>query len=325
MKSVLVATLCLFAAFAVLPVESAERTFPTRTVRIIVPASQGTGADIVARLIGQRLSEVWGQPVVIENKDGASGSIGAAVVAKAAPDGYTLAMAFVNHAISPSLYSNIPFDILRDFKPIVRTSIVPLVIFANPSFPANSIPELIALTKSGSSPQTIFFGSPGIGSVNGLSIEMLKQKANLNLTQAPYKGSAQMVTDILGNQVPLGASVIAQILPQIKTGKVKALGVTTKKRSSSLPNVPTVAEAGIEDYEVVVWNGLLAPANTPDAIVAEIYAEVAKVERAREFTEQLQKLGMDTSLMNPTEFKNYFAAEVAQWSKIVKESGVKAD
>lgn len=325
MKSVLIATLSLFAMFAIHPVESAERTFPTRTVRIIVPASQGTGADIVARLLGQRLSEVWGQPVVIENRDGASGSIGAAAVAKAPPDGYTLVMAFVNHAISPSLYSNIPFDILRDFKPIVRTSVVPLVIFAHPSFPANSIPELITLAKSRSSPDTIFFGSPGVGSVNGLSIEMLKQKANLNLTQAPYKGSAQMLTDILGNQIPMGASVIAAILPQIKTGKLKALGVTTKKRSSSLPNVPTVAEAGIEDYEVMVWNGLLAPANTPDAIVAEIYAEVVKVAQTREFREQLQKLGMEPSPMNPTEFKNFFAAEVMQWSKIVKESGVKAD
>ncbi|CAN5425196.1 tripartite tricarboxylate transporter substrate binding protein [soil metagenome] len=328
MRTVLGAKIALLAMCVTLsasPASAADGAYPSRAVTIVVPASAGTGADVVARLVGQRLAELWGQPVIVENKDGASGSIGAAMVAHAPADGYTLCMAFLNHAISPSLYSNIPFDILKDFKPIVRTTIAPMVIVSNPSFPPNTVGELIRYAKSKTGSDAVFFGSPGMGSVNGLSLEMLKQKAGFNMTQAPYKGNAQMVTDIVGNQISLGAAVIAAVQPQIKAGKLKAIAVTSKKRSSSLPDVPTVAEAGIADYDVAAWNGLLAPANTPDAIVAEVYAKVSKVAEAPEFRRQLGTLGLELALLNPAEFKAYLASEVSQWAKVVKESGIKAE
>ncbi len=317
--------LCTVLMFGLSQATAAERSWPTRAVKIIVPASVGTGADMVARILGQRLSEAWGQPVVIENRDGASGNLGAAIVAKAPPDGYTLVMAFLNHAISPSLYSNIPFDIVRDFKPIVRTAVAPMVIFAHPSFVPNSIPELITLAKTRTNNNQIFFGSPGMASVNGLALEILKSRAGIEMTHTPYKGSAQMVTDVLGNQIPMATSVIAAVLPQLQAGKIKALAVTSAKRSSSLPNVPTVAEAGLDNYDVAAWNGLLAPLGTPDAIIAEVYSTTIRVMQTREVNEQLQKLGMDLALQNPAEFKAYITNEVQQWAKIVKDTGAKAD
>ncbi len=325
MKTLLIGALAVSTACALGSAAAAERTYPIRTVKIIVPASAGTGADIVARNLAQRLAETWGQPVIIEKRDGASGTIGAAVVAKAPPDGYTLVMAFLNHVISPALYDNIPFDILRDFKPIVRTARAPMVIFAHPSFPANSIQELIALAKvRANAKNPIFFGSPGRASVNALSIEMLKQKANIEMTQAPYKGNAQMVTDVLGNQIPLGAAVIGAVLPQVQAGKLKIIAVTAGKRSASLPNSPTVSEAGIANYDVAAWNGLLAPAGTPDAIINEIYTQSARIMQSREVLDVLQKQGLDVAVMNPAEFKEYMAAEVATWAKLVKESGTTA-
>ena len=305
--------------------QAGEAPYPNRSVKIIVPASPGTGADVVARTLAGRLSDAWKQPVVIENRDGASGNFGAAVVAKAPPDGYTLMMAFLNHAISPALYPNLSFDIIQDFKPIVRTAVAPMVIFAHPSFAANSIPELIALAKTRTGSNQLFFGSPGMASVNGLAVEMLKSKAGIQMTQTPYKGNAQMVTDVLGNQIPMATAVIAAVLPNLQAGKLKALAVTSAKRSSSLPNLPTVAEAGIEGYDVAAWNGLLAPAGTPDAIINEIYQTSVRVMQTPEVNGQLQKLGMDLALLNPAEFRTYLAREVLEWNKVVKETGVKPD
>ena len=325
MKKMFVLAASLFVLLGEASGQSAARHYPTRTVTIIVPASAGTGADVVARLVGQRLSDTWGQPVVIENKEGASGSIGAAQVAKAPADGYTLCMAFLNHAISPALYSNIPFDILTDFKPIVRTSNAPMFIVANPAFPPNSIAELVKFAKARKGAAPIFFGSPGKGSVNGLSIELLKDKADFDMTHVPYKGNAQMITDIVGNQVSLGAAVIPAVSQHVKTGKLKVLAVTSSKRSASFPDVPSVTEAGIADYDVAAWNGLLAPANTPDAIVNEIHATVAKVMEEPEFKRRLEGLGLEPALLNPAQFKAYLASEVAKWATVVKKSGAKAD
>ncbi len=305
--------------------QAADPSYPSRGVKIIVPASPGTGADVVARTLASRLSETWKQPVVIQNIAGASGNAGAATVAKAAPDGYTLMMAFLNHAISPALYPNLPFDIIKDFKPVVRTAVAPMVIFAHPSFAANSIPELIALAKTRTGNNQIFFGSPGMASVNGLAIEILKSKAGIHMTHTPYKANAQMVTDVLGNQIPMATAVIAAVLPNLQAGKLKALAVTSARRSSSLPNLATVAEAGIDGYDVAAWNGLLAPAGTPDAVINEIYQTSARVMQAPEVNGQLQKLGMDLALLNPAEFRTYLAREVQEWGKVVRETGVKPD
>jgi len=298
--------------------------YPSRPVTIVVPASAGTGADIVARQIADGLGKLWGQSVVVENKDGASGTIGANIVARAAPDGYTLCMAFLNHAIAPALYSDIPYDLTRSFTPIVRTSLAPMAFIANPGFGADTLPELIDMARRPGQP-VIFFGSPGVGSVNGLSMEMLKAKTGIHLTQVPYKGNAQMVTDVMGNQVPLGVAVIGAVLPQVRAGKLKVLAVTSAKRSSNLPDVATVAEAGVQGYDVSAWNGLLAPAKTPPAVVEKIYRDVSTVVNSPDFVARLQAQSLEPALLDPQAFSRFLASELKQWAQVVKEAGVKAE
>ena len=323
MRRPLFAVAALAAALAAAPLPALAQAYPAKPVRIVVPFSSGTAADIVARQLGPRLAEIWGQNVVIENQMGAGGVVGAATVAKAAPDGYTLLMAGINHVINPSLYKDVPYDTQRDFKPIARVAVAPLAIIANPSLAANTIPELVALAKA--NPKALHYGSGGNGSVTHLSFELLKVKAGIDMTHVPYKGIAQMMTDILGNQIPLGSPAAASAVPQVKAGKLKALAVTSLKRSSVLPDVPTVAEAGYPDYDVSAWNGLLAPARTPDEIVAKIHADVAKVAQSREFIDQLRTQAMEVELMGPSEFRAYLAAELDKWSKLVKDTGAKLD
>ena len=315
--------LAALSAIAAGPLAATAQTFPNKPVRIIVPFSPATAADIVTRQLGARLAEIWGQGMVIENQGGAGGVIGAANVAKAAPDGYTLVMFGINHAINPSLYPDIPFDTLRDFKPIVRVALAPLVIVAHPAFPASTVPELVALAKV--RPQPIQYGSGGNGSITHLALELIKAKTGIGMTHIPYKGVAQMMSDVLGNQIPLGCPAVATALGQIKAGKLKALAITSAKRSSVLPEVPTVAETGIPDYDVSAWNGLLAPARTADEIVAKIHADVTKVAQSKEFVEQLQPQALEVDLLRPAEFRAFLAVELAKWSKLVKDSGAKLD
>ena len=323
MRRDLFTALCLFAAIAAPPVAAVAQSYPNKPVRIIVPFSPGTAADIVARHLGSRLAEVWGQGVVIENQGGAGGVIGAATVAKATPDAYTLVMVGINHVINPSLYKDVPYDTLRDFKSIVRVALAPLAIVAHPSFPANSIPELIALAKA--RPKAILYGSGGNGSVTHLSFELLKASAGIDMTHVPYKGIAQMMTDVLGNQIPLASPAAATALSQFKAGKLKVLAITSAKRSSVFPDVPTVAEAGIRDYDVSAWNGLLAPARTADDLVTKIHADVVKVAHSKEFIELLQKQALEVDLLGPAEFRDFLSAEIDKWSKLVKASGAKLD
>ena len=315
--------LTALAAIAAAPLAATAQTFPNRPVRIIVPFSPATAADIVTRQLGARLAEIWGQGVVIDNQGGAGGVIGAANAAKAAPDGYTLIMFGINHAINPSLYPDIPYDTLRDFKPIVRVALAPLVIVAHPAFPASSVPELIALAKT--RPRSIQYGSGGNGSITHLALELLKARTGIEMTHIPYKGVAQMMSDVLGNQIPLGCPAVATALGQVKAGKLKALAITSAKRSSVLPEVPTVAETGIPDYDVSAWNGLLAPVRTPDELVAKIHADVTKVAQSKDFVEQLQPQALEVDLLRPAEFRAFLAAELQKWSKLVKDSGARLD
>lgn len=312
-----------FTALALIAAPASAQSYPNKPVRIIVPFSSGTAADIVARQLGPRLAEAWGQGVVIENIGGAGGNLGAAAVAKAVPDGYTLLMAGVNNVINPSLYKDMPFDMQRDFRAIVKIAIAPLAFVAHPSFPANSIGELVALAKS--RPQAVLYGSGGNGSVTHLSFELLKLRAGIDMTHVPYKGIAQMMTDVLGNQIPLASPALATALGQARSGKVKVLAVTSAKRSSTLPEAPTVAEAGYADFDVTAWNGLLAPARTADEVVAKVHADVARIAQSSEFIEVLRKQAMDLDLLNPTEFRAYIAAELAKWSRLVNASGAKLD
>jgi tripartite-type tricarboxylate transporter receptor subunit TctC len=297
--------------------------YPNRPVRIVVPFSAGTAADIVARQMGQRLSEMWGQGVVVENQAGAGGNIGAGIVAKAAPDGYTLLMMGINHVINPSLYKEVPYDAVRDFRPIARVAVAPLAIVANPKFPPNTIPELVAYAKA--HPNDVLYGSGGNGSVTHLAWELLKSQTGIRMTHVPYKSIAPMVTDILGGQIPVGAPAAASALPYVKAGTLKILAITSLKRSSVFPEVPTVAEAGIAGYDVSAWNGLLAPARTPDAIVDKIYADVVKVAQSKEFVDLLHQQALEVDLLGPAQFRTFVASELDKWSKLVKESGAKLD
>ncbi len=321
MNRTLRAALAVFVAAAA-PAAFAQG-YPAKPVRIVVPFSAATAADIAARQLATRLADTWGQGVVVENVMGAGGNIGAATVAKAAPDGYTLLMAGINNVINPSLYADVGYDMSRDFKPIARVAIAPLAFIANPAFPPNTVTELVALAKA--KPKSVLYGSGGNGSVTHLVFELLKTKTAIDMTHVPYKGIAQMMTDILGNQIPLGAPAAASALPQLRAGKLKVLAVTSAKRSSQLPDVPTVTESGVPDFDVTAWNGLVAPARTPDEVVAKVHADVTRIAQTKDFIEALQKAGLDTELMGPAEFRAFIAAELAKWSKLVKESGAKLD
>lgn len=322
MKQALRIAAAFLAAFAFAPVAFAQ-AFPSRPVKIIVPFSAGSAADIAARRLGQGLSEAWGQGVVVENLAGAAGNIGAAMAAKATPDGHTLLMLGLNHVINPSLYKDTGYDLGRDFKPIARVGVAPLAIIANASLGASSIQQLVATAKSRSIP--IYYGSGGSGSVTHLAVEMLKTQAGIQLTHVPYKSIAPMITDILGNQISLGAPAAASVISHARAGTLKVLAITTAKRSSAFPNVPTVAESGLPGYDVGTWNGLLAPAGTPDAVVEKIYADVVKVAGSREFNEQLQQQAMEVDILGPAAFGSFLRAELDKWSRLVKETGAKLD
>ena len=299
------------------------QSYPQRPVRVIVPFSTGTAADIVARQLGNRLSEAWGQNVVIENQGGAGGVVGATTVARATPDGHTLLMAGINQAINPSLYKDVPFDTLKDFRTIVRVALAPLALVAHPGFQANSVNDLVALAKA--KPGAIQYASGGNGSITHLAVELLKSRAGIDLAHIPYKGVAQMLTDVMGNQIPLACPAVASIIPQVKAGRLKALAITSAKRSSALPDVPTVAEGGLKDFDVSAWNGFIAPARTADDIVAKIHTDVTRIAQSKDFAELMQPQALEIDLMRPEVFRNFLAAELAKWSKLVKESGAKLD
>jgi tripartite-type tricarboxylate transporter receptor subunit TctC len=297
--------------------------WPSRPVRVVVPFSTGTAADLVARALGTRLSAMWGQSVLIENVQGAGGNIGAATVAKAPADGYTLLMGGINLAINPSLYRDMQYELQRDFRPIALVGVAPLVIVANPSLPASTITELVALSRQGDKP--ILYGSGGNGSITHLALEMLKSQTGAALSHVPYKGIAQMMTDVIGNQIPLACPALASALGAIQSGRIKALAVTTAQRSSLLPSVPTVREAGIADFDVSAWNGLLAPARTPDEAVARILSDVDGVVRMPEFVEGLRKQALEPDFRGPEAFRSFLAGELDKWSRLARASGARMD
>ena len=311
------------AVIMALPGVALAQAYPSRPVKIIVPYSTGSSVDTIARQVGQRLAPVWGQPVVIENQVSASGIPGTAIVAKSAPDGYTLAMVAINHAINPSLYKDIPFDAQGDFRPVARVASAPLIFVAHPGVAANTLVELIAMARA--RPKELFYGSAGSGSSLQLTFELLKSKAGIDITHVPYKGVAQMLTDLLAGQVPLASPAVALAMPLIAAGKLKPLAVTSAKRSSVLPNVPTVMESGVADFEVSAWSGLLAPARTPDEVVARISTEVGRIAQSKEFVELQQKGGVEPYYLGSADFTAFLGAEVAKWSKLVRESGAKVD
>jgi tripartite-type tricarboxylate transporter receptor subunit TctC len=313
------------ATFGVLATQAASaQSWPNKPIRIVVPFTAGGNTDIVARLIGEGLSKTFGQPVLIENKPGAAGLVGATAVAKAPADGYTFLMGTVGtHAINAGLYTKMPYDTVMDFTPVTLIASVPNILVVHPSLPVNSVKDLIGYLKA--NPDKANFSSSGNGTSIHLSGELFKIKTGVTMTHIPYKGSPPALADLMGGQVQLMFDNLPTSLPHVKAGKLKALAVTTAKRIPALPDVPTVAESGLPGFETGSWFGLLAPAGTPKEIVAKLDAEIRKMVRSPELREKLIQQGAEPVGMGSEEFAAHIKSELVKWGEVVKASGAKAD
>lgn len=301
----------------------AAEPYPSRPVKIVVPLSQGSATDTLARVVAQKLAEAWGQPVVVENQPGANGIPATSGVVKSAPDGHTLIMIAANHVINASLYAKLPFDTLSDVKPIVRIAFTPLVLSVHPSVPAANLAEFIALAKA--KPGKVNYGSAGNGSATHLAGEMFKAMTGVDLTHVPYKAVSQAQTDLMGGQIESMFVVLSAAIPQVKAGRIRALGVTSPKRVPQLSDVPTVAEAGVPGYEVLSWIGLAGPGALPDEIAARIHADVAKILAMPDVSEKVTSRALEVALLGPKEFAAFMAEDQRKWARVVKASGAQAD
>ncbi|HET9045365.1 MAG TPA: tripartite tricarboxylate transporter substrate binding protein [Casimicrobiaceae bacterium] len=306
------------------PVALAQSAYPTKPVRIVVPFPAGGTTDILARAAAQKLSETWGQQAIVDNRPGAGGNIGAELVAKSAPDGYTLLMGTVGtHAINASLYPKMPYDHVKDFVPVILVAGVPNVLVVNPELPVRSVQELMAYAKA--NPGKLNFASSGSGTSIHLSGELFKVMTGAQMTHVPYKGSAPALTDLIGGQVQLMFDNLPSSLAFIKAGKLRALAVTSAQRSPALPDVPTVAESGVPGFEASSWFGLLAPAGTPPTIVAKINTDTQKWLASPDAKEKLAAQGANVAGGSPDDFAKHIQSETAKWARVVKESGAKVE
>ncbi|MBS0455161.1 MAG: tripartite tricarboxylate transporter substrate binding protein [Proteobacteria bacterium] len=299
------------------------QSFPSKPMTIVVPASPGGAIDLAARLIGQKMSESWGQPVVIDNRTGATGIIGTDFVAKAAPDGHTLALVASSHAINPVMVRKLPFDTLKSFEPVVQTHAVPLVLVVAPSFPAKNLKELIAYGKA--NPGKLSFASSGSGGAPHFSGELFKSMTGIDMVHVPYKGSTLAHPDLMSGRVSLMFDTLAAVGPQVKSGGMRALAVTTTRRVAMLPDVPTMAEAGLPGYETSTWGGLLAPAGTPKPVVARIAAETTRILALPDVKQRLMDAGVEPVGGTPEQFSAFIAQEMGKWAKVAKDAGIQPD
>ena len=314
--------LTLVAMASVLAAPAAAEDYPNRPIQIVVPYVAGGVTDILARVAGDRLSQRLGQPVIIENKPGGGGLVGTDYVARARPDGYTLTMMIDTNTIAPSLYTHLNYDPIKDFAPISLMAEAPQVIIANPKFPPNNVGELISYAKT--RPDSLFFASPGFGTSHHLGMERFNLLAGIKLHHVPYKGGGQAVNDVISGQVPLGIIGIAPAMPQLQAGTLKALAVTSLKRLTVLPDVPTVAESGFPGFETFNWFGLLAPAGTPEPIVRRLHDEIVTVMHDPTLKERFDTLSLEIVTSKDAEdFHRFMVEDAAKWSEVVKASGVK--
>jgi len=322
----------IVAALVMLPLVAASSfaaspadNYPNKPIRMIVPYPPGGGFDVVGRLLGQRLAERLKTQVIIENRAGANGNIGSIAVAKSDPDGYTLLMGGIGpNAINPSIYGQqAGFDPIKDFAPVMLVATFQNILVVNPQLPVKSVKELIAYAKA--NPGKLNYASAGSGSTQHLSGELFKTMAGIDMTHVPYKGSAPAITSTLANETSLIFNSTPTTLPHVKGGKLRALAVTGKKRSGEAPDVPTIAEAGLPNYEVLGWYGVLAPANTPKEIVNKLNAELVAITAIPEIRARFQVLSIETASGTPKQFEDYIKKEVTKWAKVVKDSGAKAD
>jgi tripartite-type tricarboxylate transporter receptor subunit TctC len=315
---------CAALALTMLAVTVAHaQEFPSRPVKVIVPFSPGGAVDGPMRIIAQELAKRWGVGVIVENKPGAGATIGSELVAKAAPDGYTLLLASQTNAISASLYAKLPYDPIEDFAPISLIGREPGVLVVNPVLPVRSFKEFVAYVKD--RPGQIDYASSGNGSGQHLFMALLASMTGMKLVHVPYKGSGQATADLLGGQVPVSIPGTAGMVGHIKAGRLRALAITGANRSPQLPDVPTVIESGLPGYEAYVWMGLLAPKGTPTPVVDKIYRDVVEVLATVEVKAYMATAGIEVVGSTPAEFARFFRAERDQWAKVVRETGAKAD
>ena len=316
--------LVAIAVALLLPGVVAAQSYPSKPIRIVTPYNPGGTADIMARLVAQRLTETLGQPAVVENRAGASGMIGADHVAKSAPDGYTLLAAYVTEiAIVPSLFPKAAYDPVKDLAPVALTALTPMILVVNPSIPAKSVKEFVALAKA--KPRHFAFASAGNGSPAHLAGELLQRAAGIELTHVPYKGGGQALTDTLAGRTAFFFSSMPSALPHVKAGKLVGMAVSTSRRSGGAPDVPTVAESGGFKFDLGAWNGLFAPAGTPRAIINRLNAEVTSGLMAPAMRERLAREGADAMPWSADEFGGFVRTEVAKFGKIIRDAGIKAE
>ena len=298
------------------------QAYPSKTVRLIDGFSPGGSTDIVGRLIAQKLSESFGQPVVVENRPGATGTVAAEMVAKSAPDGHVMLIVPLTFTVSPSLYK-LPYDPVKDLLPVTLVASAPLMLVVHPSVPVKSVAELIAYAKA--NPGKLHFGSGGVGSTPHLAGEMLKSMAGIEATHVPYKGGGPALADLASGQIQFMLENIPSTAPYVTSGRLRALAVTDLKRSPVLPDVPTLDESGLKGYQIVGWNGLFLPAGTPPAIVDKLHAEVAKALAASDVKERLAAMGFQGVGDTPQHFAAFVQAEIAKWAKVVKDANIKVE
>lgn len=322
MKTTLAALATVTLSFSAACPAMAAESYPTKPVRMVVGFAPGGAPDIIGRLVGAKLGERLGQQIVVDNRPGATGNIGAEIVARSTADGYTLFMATVSVAISPSFYKNLPFDPVHSFTPVSRVAIVPLLVVVHPSLPARSISDLIALAKS--KPGALNYASVGTGSPQHLSAELFKSTAGVNLVHVPYKGGGPATASILSGESHLFFAGMPPALPHAKAGRLRALAVSTAKRSPSAPDVPTVAEAGLAGFEADNWHGVLAPRGTPKSVVATLNRQLVAVLEQQDIQAQLIRAGAEGVSSPPEAFAQFIRSEKAKWARVAKEAGLKA-
>jgi tripartite-type tricarboxylate transporter receptor subunit TctC len=304
--------------------EAQPQGYPSKPVRFVVPYPPGGPLDTVARLLGQKVSESTKQPVVVDNKPGAGGNIGADAVAKSAPDGYTILMgAVATHAINPTLYASMPYDAQKDFIPVTQVASTPNVLVVNPSIPASNVREFIAYAKA--NPGKLNFGSGSTGSAGHLAGELFKAMAGVDMTHVPYKGAAPAMNDLVGGQIQLMFDNLASSLGQVKAGRIKALAVTTARRTALAPELPTVAESGLPGFDISTWFGIFVPAGTPRDVVDRLHAEFTRALAMPDVRERMLSLGAEPVGSKPGEFAAFIRAEADKYARVIKASGAKAD
>jgi tripartite-type tricarboxylate transporter receptor subunit TctC len=315
---------CLAALGLVASASAVAQAWPTKPVKFISPFPPGGSVDPLARLLAVKMSEALGQPFVVENKTGASGSIGTAFVAKSPPDGYTFVFVFDTHAVNPSLIPNMTFDTAKDLAPVMLIGTAPMAIAVAPNKPYKTFADVMSAAKA--KPDTISYGSIGSGSLGHLTFTLLQEAGGFKVVHIPYKGGGPMVTDALGGQVEMAIGSVALLAPHAKSGKLRAIVVTGDKRSNAMPDVPTLAEQGFPGFSALAWWGVFAPAGTPKAIIERLNAEFARVMKEPELNKQLtEQLGMDLVLSSPEGLQEWTVSQIARWGKVVKDNGIRGD